>query len=204
MDVRIREEPLTALSALGKIPIAFDVERVLEVRALEHGLGGLLLTERALPAPLRKDYDAIAGEGPARWAERFDIDRWGLLAAHGETRWIGGAVVAFDTPGVMMLEGRRDLAVLWDLRVVPEHRGQGIGTALFHAAAEWAAKRECRQLKIETQNINVPACRFYARQGCTLGAIHRFAYPTLPDEVQMLWYKDLSAHSSPLSGRARN
>jgi hypothetical protein len=51
--------------------------------------------------------------------------------------------------------------------------------------------RECRQLKVETQNINVPACRFYARQGCVLGVIDRFAYPTLPDEVQLLWYKDL-------------
>ena len=36
-----------------------------------------------------------------------------------------------------------------------------------------------------------PACRFYAKQGCELAAIHRFAYPELPNEVQLLWYKDL-------------
>lgn len=56
----------------------------------------------------------------------------------------------------------------------------------------WAAARGCRQLKIETQNVNVPACRFYARQGCVLGAINRFAYREFPDEVQLLWYKAIS------------
>jgi hypothetical protein len=48
-----------------------------------------------------------------------------------------------------------------------------------------------RELKAETQNINVPACRFYARLGCTLRTIDRFAYANLPDEVQLLWSKDL-------------
>ncbi|MGZ8471829.1 MAG: hypothetical protein ACXWZ7_20745 [Gemmatirosa sp.] len=46
---------------------------------------------------------------------------------------------------------------------------------------------------METQNVNVAACRFYAHQGCILGAVHRFAYPTLPDEAQLLWYRRLAA-----------
>jgi GNAT superfamily N-acetyltransferase len=92
-----------------------------------------------------------------------------------------------------MLEGRNDLAVLWDIRVAPEFRGQNIGSTLFAAAQAWALARGARQLKVETQNINVPACRFYARQGCVLRAIERLAYPELPDEIQMLWYKDLPA-----------
>jgi hypothetical protein len=37
----------------------------------------------------------------------------------------------------------------------------------------------------------VPACRFYASRGCTFAAVHRFAYPEFPEEVQFLWYKDL-------------
>ena len=58
-------------------------------------------------------------------------------------------------------------------------------------AEAWASREGARWLKIETQNVNVPACRFYARQGCSLGAAHRFAYPAFPDEVQLLWYKKL-------------
>ena len=30
--------------------------------------------------------------------------------------------------------------------------------------------------QIETQNVNVGACRFYAAMGCQLGAVSRFAY----------------------------
>lgn len=96
-----------------------------------------------------------------------------------------------------MLEGRTDLAVLWDIRVVPAARGQGVGSALFRAAESWAAANGCSRLKIETQNINVPACRFYARHGCVLEAAHRGIYPNLPDEIQRLWYKDLTRTRSP-------
>ncbi|HEY0020443.1 MAG TPA: GNAT family N-acetyltransferase [Longimicrobium sp.] len=191
MDVQVREEPIAGLGQYARVPIAFEVREVLDLVVRDGGLGGFALVERPLDVPWMKNYDDYAGERPSRWAIRFDVSRWGLLTAHAEGRPVGGAVVAFNTPGVDMLEGRRDLAVLWDLRVAPEMRGRGVGAALFGAAEAWAVARECRQLKVETQNINVPACRFYARQGCVLGVINRFAYPTLPDEVQLLWYKDL-------------
>jgi hypothetical protein len=44
---------------------------------------------------------------------------------------------------------------------------------------------------VETQNSNAAACRFYARQGCVLLAANRGAYVELPDEIQLLWYKEL-------------
>jgi len=62
--------------------------------------------------------------------------------------YVGGAAVAFNTNGVNMLEGRSDLAVLWDIRVRPERRGRGVGKALFHASADWARPRGCHQLKV--------------------------------------------------------
>lgn len=190
--MEIKEEPIATVAEMASVPIAFEVERVFDVSAREGGLGGLVLSERRLDAPYVKDYDAEEGESPTQWAARFDVSNWGLICARANGVRVGGATVAFDTEGVRMLEGRRDLAVLWDIRVSPQERGRGVGPALFRAAEAWAASRGCRQMKIETQNINVPACRFYARQGCVLGAINRFAYPTLPDEVQMLWYKILS------------
>ena len=199
MDVQIRALPVAALADHGVVSIAFEVREVLDVVPDGGGLGGLRLVPRRLAEPYVKDYDAIAGESPGRWARRFDVARWGVLAALADGERVGGAVVAFDTPGVDMLEGRRDLAVLWDLRVAPTVRGHGVGRALFAAATAWAADRDCRWLKVETQNVNVPACRFYARQGCALGAIHRFAYPGLPDEAQLLWYLDLRRRLAALS-----
>ncbi|HLL48751.1 MAG TPA: GNAT family N-acetyltransferase [Longimicrobiaceae bacterium] len=165
---------------------------VLDVAEQDAGSAGFMLTERRLDAPYAKDYDAIPGEHPEGWAERFDVSRWGVFEARMEGRRVGGAVVAFRTPGLDMLEGRDDLAVLWDIRVAPEARGQGVGSALFRAAEAWARARGCRRLKVETQNVNVAACRFYARRGCVLGKVNRSAYPGLPGEIQLLWYKSLS------------
>ena len=192
MKMDITEEPIIAVGELVRVPIAFEVERVFDVSARAGGLGGLMLSERRLDVPYVKDYDALRGESPAQWAERFDVSNWGLIGAHSNGARVGAATIAFNTEGINMLEGRRDLAVLWDIRVALAARGRGVGAALFRAVEAWAAARGCGQLKIETQNINVPACRFYARQGCVLGAINRFAYPELPDEVQLLWYKALS------------
>jgi GNAT superfamily N-acetyltransferase len=190
MDVEITAEPMSTLAEHGTIGMAFVVERVLDLEIREGGFGGLALRERVVEVPYIKDYD-VDGAEPETWGEAFDLRNWGLLVARSNGRRVGGAVLAFDTEGIDMLRGRRDLVVIWDLRVASEARRAGVGSRLFRAAETWAINRGCRQLEVETQNVNVPACRFYARQGCVLGAIHRYAYPDLPDEVQLLWHKDL-------------
>jgi len=189
--IEIREERAAALGEYARVPIAFDVQEVLEPELLKQGLDGVRLIARAVSRYV-KDYDEVPGNHPTEWAARFDMSRWGILSAWAEGVRVGGTVVAWGTPGVDLLEGRSDLAVLWDIRVAPPMRGEGIGAALFQAAERWAAGRGARWLKVETQNVNVDACRFYARQGCTLGGVNRFAYPDLPGEVQLLWYKELS------------
>ncbi len=90
-----------------------------------------------------------------------------------------------------MLEGHDDLAVLWDIRVHPQMRGRGIGSALLQAVERWTLARGGASLKVETQNINVPACRFYARNGFALRNVNANAYPSFPEEIQLLWYKEL-------------
>jgi GNAT superfamily N-acetyltransferase len=187
--MEIVEESLTLVDQYAQVSIAFEVRSVLDVSARD---GAFDLVERPVEAPFVKDYDAIAGNHPSDWAKRFDVSRWGVLCARVDGRRAGGVVVAFDTAGVTMLDGRRDLAVIWDLRVAPDLRRHGVGHALFAAAERWARARGCRRLEVETQNNNVAACRFYARQGCALGSVRRHAYPELPDEVQLLWHKDLA------------
>jgi GNAT superfamily N-acetyltransferase len=191
VDIRISEAPITSVAELARVSIAFRVDRVLDVEERAGGAGRFVLSERAIDPPYVKDYDAIEGNGLAALASRFDVSKWGLIVARADGLLVGGAVIAFDTPGVEMLEGRGDVAVLWDLRVAPELRGRGVGAELFRAVEAWAAARGCERLTIETQNVNVAACRFYARQGCVLAAIDPSAYPEPYGEIQMLWYKDL-------------
>jgi GNAT superfamily N-acetyltransferase len=190
MRFEVSEDNLANLEDYARIRMSFVVRRILDVVALDDGLSGFRLSERELETPYVKDYDAI--ESPLQWTRSFDMSKWGFFVARSQGVSLGGAAVAFDTPGVTMLEGRRDLAVLWDIRVAGEARGQGVGTALFAAVEKWAVARGCVRLKVETQNINLPACRFYAKQGCVLGSIHRFAYPEFPSEAQLLWYKQLT------------
>jgi GNAT superfamily N-acetyltransferase len=191
MTIAFAEEPMTAIPEYAGVPIVFTVDGVLAVTSRDDDSGGFALSERSIDVPYDKDYDAIAGEGPLQWARRFDLSNWALFTARFARRIVGGATVVFDTPGVAMLEGRRDLAALWDIRVSPELRRQGVGSALFERVEAWSKRHGCRQLKIETQNTNARACRFYGRHGCHLRAMHRAAYPEFPDEIQLLWYKDL-------------
>lgn len=68
MRLDIREEAGTAatLGEHAKISITFVVDRIPHVTLADRGLGGVSLTETAVPDPYVKDYDAV--EGSARGA----------------------------------------------------------------------------------------------------------------------------------------
>ncbi|MGE5579454.1 MAG: GNAT family N-acetyltransferase [Bacillota bacterium] len=179
------------------IPTLVDIRTTLEVREVDGGLGGIVLEERPVQTPWVKDYDSYS-ETPADWPKQWDLRNWCLLLATIEGRAVGGVCIVTRTKGVNMLEGRDDLAVLWDIRVSPAHKRRGIGRALFAEAVEWSREQGMTTLKIETQNDNVPACKFYSGQGAHLGAINRFAYrdalwshPDVRNEVMLLWYYQL-------------
>ncbi len=189
-EYRVQAEPFTVLPEYGSIPIAFQVSHVLDVELVDGGLGGLALHERRLAEPLSKDYDALPGHAPTDWPRHHDLSGWGLFSAFlGEER-VGGGVLAHDVETLPALAGRPDRAELFDLRVAPTHRGRGVGSLLFAAALGWARERGCRSLRIETQNVNVPACRFYVAQGCTLASVDRLAYPELAGEVELVWSRE--------------
>ena len=162
------------------MPIAFEKRSILRVQLVDDGFGGMNLHEEPLSSPYVDDYD-LPGEGPKRWPEFFDLAKWGFFLATDKDRPVGGATLAFDTPGIHILSRRRDLVAPWGIRVHPDCRRQGIGSELIHRAAEWSRSRGCDYLKIETQNANVSACRFYAAQGYALDA--RVAY-SLEEKLQ--------------------
>jgi GNAT superfamily N-acetyltransferase len=178
------------------IPSAFDVTSALSAR--EDVDGRFILAEHPVDHTYVKDYDAIS-ERPEDWASRWDTSHWALFLARVEGRGVGAATGAWGTADLDMLESRTDLAVLWDIRVAPAFRGRGIGRALFEAVQVWALARACRELKVETQNVNVAACRFYAALGCQLRIVREEAYPDCPGEAQFLWYKALP-HSQITAG----
>lgn len=193
MSMRIQTGGSELLDHLARVPTAFEVTSILQIHLRQNGLGGIELIETPVE-PYIKDYDAYPDGPPTAWHREFDLSNWGVVLAWQEEQPIAGAAIAIDTPGVNMLAGRRDLAVLWDIRVHPDWRGQGYGELIFDQAAQWARQQGCTEMKIETQNINLPACRFYARQGCVLGQIDRYGYQNVPavsHETMLIWYYQL-------------
>lgn len=181
--MKLRFEPVLDLREHARVANDFEARTVFDVSDT------LELLERPLPGPYRKNYDDV--EDPLGWPRSFDTANWILIAAFAGDARIGGAIVAAATPGVELLEGRDDLAVLWDLRVAPAHRRGGIATALVAAAQTWARERRCTAMKVETQNTNPAACRFYMHNGFILSQVRRGAYPQLPGDVQLIWRKKI-------------
>jgi GNAT superfamily N-acetyltransferase len=199
MTITIEEHNQKVLPEYDRIPSVFEVRTVLRAEPVAGGLNGIALLEEAIEEPYLKDYDSYEDGPPSAWPAQFEMGNWGILIARDPLGPVGnppagGAMIAYNTSGVNMLEDRSDLAVLWDIRVHPDYRGQGLGSALLERSAAWARQRGCKRLKIETQNVNVVACRFYASQGCELGMIHRYGYagvPRVANEVMLVWYLHL-------------
>ncbi|KAF1048546.1 YhjD/YihY/BrkB family envelope integrity protein [Xylophilus sp.] len=175
----VRIDRVDDLDGHATVPSRFSTDTVLDVQA---DGARFALARRQLPALFHKDYDAH--ERPQRWPRQFDTAHWALLSAWQGAQRVGGLVAARDTPGA-------DLLVVWDLRVDPASRREGVGAALFRAAEDWGRRHGCTELKVETQNVNPGACAFYQRLGCTLAQAVPGAYPDLPDEVQLIWRKPL-------------
>ena len=196
MNVLINAIRSNDLAEYAEVPMVCNVDTMLVVEEIDGGIGGFRLCERPVKIPYTKNYDDYDDGGPLNWPQRFDMSEWGLWIARDGGQTVGGAAVAWKTPGIEMLDGRSDLAALWDIRVRETNRRHGVGTALFRVATEWAKSRGCSLLNIETQNVNVGACRFYSKFGCVLGRIDCLAYRQCADlasEVMLVWHLALRA-----------
>jgi ribosomal protein S18 acetylase RimI-like enzyme len=195
MTVRIVEDDVARLSEYARVPIAFEVREAFDDRAVAALLAGTPAVATAVPAPYVKDYDSYPDNRPTDWARQFDVSRWTILAAFSRAGRIGGAVVVREAPELDLLQDCPGCALLWDLRVAPEARRQGVGAALLRAAEAEAVHRGARALRVETQQVNVPACRFYGCHGYRLERAVRGAYRELPSETQLIWRKELDVAS---------
>lgn len=116
-------------------------------------------------------------------------DATSLEAYREKTERLGGAVVVIDKDGIVAVGGRPEYAMLWDLRVAPVARRQRIGSALLSAVEVVAREAGYRGLQVETQHINVAACRLYAAHRFAVTAVNPGAYREAPAEVQIVWTK---------------
>ena len=176
-----------------QIPMRVNVESYYRIEKHNRGLGGFALVETPVDYPYIKDFCVGDDESVERW-KRWGISNWAFFMAFDGERPVGAAAVASRSEKANMLSGRYDLAVLWDIRVDDDYKGQGVGQRLFDMAIAWSRSQGLVQMKIECQNNNVPACNFYHKQGAVLAAIDEYAYYNEPEyrhEAQFIWMLDL-------------
>ena len=183
--MRLVEELVDELAAYEAVRIAFEVRSRVNLDLLRSS-NGATITE--IPViPRWKDYDECAEDRPTALPARFDMSNWLIVSAFESDRRLGGMIVAWNTPGCDMLEGRSDIVVLFDVRVHPAARGQGVGRLLFEYVVAWARTHACVELRVETQDVNVGACRFYRAMGCELHSVQEGAYGPELDEAMIIW-----------------
>ena len=92
---------------------------------------------------------------------------------------------------VILSEGWNRYAWIDDIAVDVRCRRTGVGRALLDRAAAWAIERKLGGIRLETQNNNVPACKFYESYGFRLRGFDRDLYRGLNQETTefaLFWY----------------
>jgi ribosomal protein S18 acetylase RimI-like enzyme len=175
-----------------QIPMVVHVSSYYRIKKHNRGLGGFSFIETPVE-PYIKDFCTGDDETVERW-KRFNLVNWAFFMAFDGERPVGAATIASRDKEVNMLAGRNDLAVLWDIRVDNAYKHKGIGQTLFDMAVNWSRAQGLVQLKIECQNNNIPAIRFYHKQGAVLSAMDEYAYYNEPEyrhETQFIWFLDI-------------
>ncbi len=78
-----------------------------------------------------------------------------------------------------------------DISACKKARRNGIATALINRAKEWAMDKGLQGFVLETQDVNLGACRFYIKNNFVIGAVDTMLYSNLStkDENALFWYK---------------
>ena len=99
----------------------------------------------------------------------------------------------FPTGSRTLRSNWNNFAYIEELYVSEAIRGQGIGRRLVKRAEDWAAERRLKGLMLETQDLNLAACRFYVKTGFRIGGADTLLYEglgtELAEERAIFWYK---------------
>ncbi len=173
MSIKIQRVPYLRRSDISHMDTSFLVEKVAHLPSGETALKNIS------PVPTYiKNYD-------------FDKD---LLIDENKPSVI---IVASSTRHT--IEGYLTASLDWNNCVIIDefcvdhkHRGKGIGKLLMNEAVRWTVETGLSIIRLETQNTNVPACRFYEKYGFRLGGYDRYLYDAIETqnkrEIALFYY----------------
>ena len=96
---------------------------------------------------------------------------------------------------IVLRKNWNENAYVEDIAVRRRERGHGVGTSLIASAVNWAQEQGLHGLMLETQDVNLLACRFYAKNGFFIGGIDTQLYRNFEEpyrsEIAVFWYRHI-------------
>ncbi len=181
--IDVRAVQLSDAPALHKLDYSFETDRIYAVRvqgslaqgdAASHVHLSFELLETPIDPPLYKSFQVFAGN-LAEVEAKLSCAQGGYIALANS-----------KAAGVILLnEGERAVARIENIIVDRHFRRYGIGSLLLSCASDWARKRGCWAIVLETQNVNYPAIQFYLRNSLEVWSINLHYYPPGPEEHEV-------------------
>jgi GNAT superfamily N-acetyltransferase len=194
--IDVRPVSITDAPALHELDYSFETDRIYTLH-----VGGLLAQGNDSPRAL--DKPAIAFElweapiEPPLYKSYLEYEHT-LEQVEAKLSSVDGGYVALadgQVAGVVLLkvEEWRSVTRIEDIIVGRQFRRYGIGSLLLNCASDWARKRGCWAIVLETQNVNYPAIQFYLRNGLEVWSIYQHFYPpgSVEHEVAIFMGKKL-------------
>ncbi|GHO73434.1 hypothetical protein KSD_12050 [Ktedonobacter sp. SOSP1-85] len=167
LHVRDHLLPQAAPEELSRLAFAFD------------------LLETQVDPPIYKDFFARRTlEDVAQQLQEIE----GGYVAIAEGHIAGAILLSIDPEHAVMR--------IQDVIVGRQYRRYGVGSLLLRCAADWARKRDCWAMVLETQNIDYPAIQFYLHNGLEIWGIQQHSYPpgSSEHEIAILMGKRLASN----------
>ena len=194
--IDVRSVAITDALALHKLEYSFETDRIYTLhvhgklaqnddilQTLDKPALAFELWETPVDPPLYKSF--------REYEHKLEEVETRLNNVEGGYIALAGGMIA----GVVLLnvEQWRSVARIEDIIVGRQFRRYGIGSLLLNCASDWARKRGCWAIVLETQNVNYPAIQFYLRNGLEVWSINQHFYPpgSVEHEVAIFMGKKL-------------
>lgn len=171
-------------AAIRSIDTSFTTDRVYVLKRM--GLCFSLIEEVCVP-PITKSYEIASAEGDS--AILIAIAAYEGDAIHGLA--------------IVKEEAWNRRALITDFYLSPIARGQGLGRKMMEAVYERVASANVRVLWVETQNVNLPAIKFYRSVGFEVCGFDSSLYDIpLSAEVALYLAKSIEKQGPNFEGSA--
>jgi GNAT superfamily N-acetyltransferase len=186
--IDVRAVTMGDASALHLLDYSFETDRIYTLRVQNRLLHtdtspqegdkaafAFELVETPVDPPLYKNYRQHKGSLADVEARLRNVEGGYVALADGQ---VAGGIL-------LNVEEWRSIARIEDIIVGHQYRRYGVGSLLLSCAADWARKRGCWAIILETQNVNYPAVQFYLRNGLEVWSINQNFYPPGPAEYEV-------------------